>query len=324
MTSQASARAQAEAAAQAAADAQAAAIAAWCERSKPYAFFAKEAANDENLARCIPALFKAQAQKGAPYFSLSSEDITERRFSISINDPVLLHPETGMVLSNEIASHFGELPMNATAPNNRYTYLQSKVLEHYRQALQSGSDPYTGVKLKLHLSGIMDRTTNEMVPQMRGVTDMPAGAGWLSGFKSATLVVGRQYVADQLFSEEEYRSLHEYATLWDLISQLEGSVYKKGGTAKQRQYLTPKPGVEATFQFQVESRLDPNKKVQVPGMINVAWSGFTVLGKFSGGLAQETARPAIVVPQETTDMPDVPPLPLPTTPVAIPAEDIAF
>ena len=316
-------RAQTDAAAQAAADAQAAAIAVWCKRSQPFSFFVNQAAKDENLAGCIPAQFKAQAQTGAACFSLSSEDVTERRFSLIINDPVLLHPETGMVMSDEIASRFSDLPISATEPNNRYAYLQGKVLEHYRQAIQNGSDPYTGVKLKLHLSGIMDRTTNEMVPQVRGVTNMPANAGWLSGFKSTTLIVGPQYVTDQLFSEEEYRSLHEYATLWDLISQLEGTAYKTGGPSKQRQYLTPKPGTEATFQFQLESRLDPNKGVLVPGMTSICWSGFMVIGLNSGGLAQETARPAIAVPQETADMPDVPALPLPTTPVT-PAEDIRF
>jgi hypothetical protein len=302
---------------------QAQAVAAWCKRSQPYAFFVKEVAKDENLARCVPACFKAQAQKGASCFSLSSEDITQRRFSIVINDPTLMQPEMGMLLDDETKASFSELPLSATAPGNRYAYLQAKVLEHYKQAFQAGNNPYTGVKLKLHLSAIMD-SQGKMVIQVPGAKELPEGTGWLKGFKSATLLVGPEYVEQGLFSLEEYHGLHEYATLAGLITQLDGTRYSSVN-AKQRQYLTPKPGVEATFQFQMVPRLNPTSNVYVPGLADIRWFGFMVVGLNSGGLAQETARPATTAPQETADLPPLPALPVPTTPVfTTEDEDVKF
>ena len=271
------------------------------EASEPYRF-GIDCLDHPGSREALPQLLEDQAFGNAAIFSLGSTELQSRLFGVQIVDPALQHPENEIVWSDEVLAQIQGAP-SWTAKS---ALMKRLVVEAYLAKVKKGQDPYTGVSIKLRLTGIMN-DSRQMTPQggPKG-QDLADGFGWLAGHRSPTLNIGTEQVAAGLFTESEYRGLHHYASLLALLTTIEGenAAYSAGNNSSLRQYLAAGP--KATIQFQLvhrpKSQRPEDEGLFVPGLMDVAFSGFNVLGVFSGG-AVESPRAVTAAPTVEIDAP---------------------
>ena len=258
-------------------------------KASPTYRFLVDCLDHPGAREALPRLFERQAsepnERGEyqTVFSLG-EEIHNRLFGLQIVDPRLVYPEDEIIWTDEQLAKIQTSPSWAA----KNALMKGLVVQNYRDG------NYRGVEFKIRLSGIMDVATREMVPQGGPKNQsLPAGQDWLSGHRSPTLTVGPEAINDGLFTEIEYRMLHYYASLMSLLTEIEGdsnAAYNPTNSSL-RQYLVPGPN--AKFQFQLDFRPKSQKAEDagqyVPGIAEVAWAGFKILGVFAGG-AVETPK----------------------------------
>lgn len=255
--------------------------------------------------QALPRELERQAFGPQTMFALNADQLSTRQFGVQIVDPNLKHPEFEIVWSN---AQLGEI---AAAPNwtIKSSTMKRLIVDDYTNRVAQGENPYLGVEIKLRLTGIMNHETREMTPQGGGKgQNLPPSEGWLLGHRTPTLNILPENFGG-LFTETEFRNLHHYASLMNLLRTIEGdsnAAYKEGEYSTLRQYLsTTRPNAQVQFQldFRPKSQNKPEDAgLYVPGLKDVKWEGFSVLGVFAGG-ASETPTGVVEIPTVDIEAP---------------------
>jgi hypothetical protein len=254
--------------------------------------------------QALPRELERQAFGPQTMFALDADQLATRHFGVQIVDPNLKYPEFEIIWSDAQLAEIANAPSWAI----KSAAMKRLIVDDYTTRVAAGENPYLGVEIKLRLTGIMNTETREMTPQGGGKgQNLPDGEGWLLGHRTPTLKINPENFGG-LFTEPEFRNLHHYASLMSLLRTIEGdnnAAYREGDNSTLRQYLSAaRPNAQVQFQldFRPKSQKPEDAGLYVPGLKDVKWEGFSVLGVFAGG-ASETPTGVVEIPTVDIEAP---------------------